>query len=334
MNAMRKLLSLLLVATGLAMPLQAMAGQPDWITGDPADYPSSQYLIGRGVGSTEVEAQDRARGDLATIFEVRIQVANESNTTVSKSGSKEQVNRLSSQQVSAKTDKVISGITIANMWRDPATMDFHALAVLPRAQAAANLTEELSKLDNELRQKLQSANDAADPLLKIGALNQALQASIKREGLQAMLKVIDLSGRGVQAQTSQATVQQLIDDAVKQVKIAPEVADDDGAKEFASLLRGGLATAGFLASKSAEADLVLEGRLNLTDIGRRDDWNWMRATVQVNLVEKSSRRVRGSQTWAVKASAQDAKTARLRVLNEVDKALKLYLRTAIIGFAN
>jgi LPP20 lipoprotein len=333
MNEIHKIFRLLL-ALGLALPAFVLAGQPDWIAGDPSEYPNSQYLIGRGVGSTEVEAQDRARGDLATIFEVRIQVANESTITAARSDNKEQVSRLNSQQVSAKTDKVISGISIANIWRDPVTMDFHALAVLPRAQAAASLGEELDKIDKELQQELQTSKDAADPLLKIGTLNKALQASIRREGYQAMLKVVDPSGRGVQAQTSQATVQQLIDDAVKQIRIAPEVAEDAGTKEFASLLKGGLASAGFLASKSAEADLILEGRLTLTDLGRREGWNWMRATVQVSLVEKDSRRVRGSQTWPVKTSAQDAQTARTRVLIEVEKLLKQNLRTAIIGFAN
>jgi hypothetical protein len=333
MNAIRKFYNLLF-ALVLVLPTLALGGQPDWIAGDSSEYPNDQYLIGRGAGSTEVEAQDRARGDLATIFEVRIQVANESTITAAKLDKKEQVSRLSSQQVSAKTDKVISGINIAKIWRDPVTTDFHALAVLPRAQAAASLGEELDKIDKELQQELQTSKEAADPLLKIGTLNKAMQASIRREGFQAMLKVVDPSGRGRQAQTSQATVQQLIDDAVKQIRIAPEVAEDAGAKEFASLLKGGLASAGFLASKMADADLVLEGRLTLTDLGRREGWNWMRATVQVSLIEKDSRRVRGSQTWPIKASAQDARTARTRVLIEVEKLFKQNLRATVIGFAN
>jgi hypothetical protein len=311
----------------------ALGGQPAWVNGDSSEYPNNQYLTGRGVGSTAEEAQNRARGDLATIFEVRIQVQNENTTTVARSDNKEQVSKLASQQVSAKTDKVISGINIAQIWRDPATMDFHALAVLPRAQAAASLSEELAKIDNELQQDLQQAKTAEDALLKIGTLQQALQATIRREGFQATLKVIDPSGRGVQSQFTQASVQQLIDDTLKHIRIVSEVVDGGGTKEFAAILKGGLAAAGFLATKSAEADLVLEGKLTLNDIGRRDNWNWMRATVEVTLVEKVSRRVRGSQTWSVKAAAQDAHTARTRVLIEVEKLFKQNLRPAIIQFA-
>lgn len=333
MGIVRKFLPLALILSALGMPAVALGGQPDWLNGESAEYPNDQYLVGRGEASTEEEAQNRARGDLATIFEVRIQVANENATTVVQSGGKEQLSRQSSQQVSARTDKVISGITIAGIWFDPATADYHAFAVLSRAQAAASLSEELGNIDKEIQQDLQAANQANDLLLKVGALSKASQATIRRDGFQASLKVIDPSGRGVQSQVSQASVQQMIDDTLKRIRIAPEVVQDGGARSFASILKGGLAAAGFLATGMDEADLVLEGKLTLTDIGRQEGWNWMRATVEVSLVEKASRRVRGTQTWPVKASAQDARTARTRALIEVEKLLKQELRPAIVGFA-
>jgi hypothetical protein len=91
--------------------------------------------------------------------------------------------------------------------------------------------------------------------------------------------------------------------------------------------------AGFLASGAEEADLVLVGKISLNDLGRQSNWNWVRATVEVSLVEKASGRVRGSKTWPVKASAQDAATARSRALIEVEKLFKQELRATIIGFA-
>lgn len=333
MKFVRNYCSWFFIALSLALSPLALGAQPGWITGESAEYSNDQYLIGRGVGSTEEEAKNRARGDLAQIFEVRIEVVNQDITTVAKSGKKEQVDKLSTQQVSAKTDKVVSGISIAKTWRDPVSQDFHALAVLPRAQASASLREELAKIDDELQQQMKATKAAGDPLLKVAALTQALQASVKRDGFQASLKVVDPSGQGVQAPISQASVQKQINDTLKGIRIAPEVVEDADTKEFASILKGGLASAGFLASNSAAADLVLEGKLTLTDLGVRDGWNWVRATVEVSLVEKESRRVRGSQTWPVKASAHDPKTARSRALIEVEKLFKQELRSTIIGFA-
>lgn len=334
MMQFHKIRKMLFIAIALFWTGVAWGGQPDWINGSSAEYPDDKYLVGRGVGATEAEAQNRARGDLATIFEVRVQVANENTTSVAKSGDKEQVSKLATQRVSAKTDKVISGINIAKIWRDPETKDFHALAVLSRAQAGASLREELGKIDDEMQQQIQASQAAQDSLLKLGALTHALNVSIKREGFQASLKVVNPSGHGVEAPVSQATIRTQINDILKSVQITPEVADNGGVAEFAGILKGGLAAAGFLATSTESADLVLIGKLSLIDLGRRENWNWVRATVEVSLVEKATGRVRGSKTWPVKASAQDEQTARSRALIEVEKLFKQELRSAIIEFAS
>lgn len=331
--ALKFLCGSLLLVSGLTLSPFAAGAQPDWVSGDAAEYPNAQYLVGRGVGATEDEAKNRARGDLVTIFEVRVEVQTESATTVSRSGNKDQVSKLGSQRVSAKTDKVISGVSIAKIWRDPVTKDFHALAVLSRAQAAAGLNEELLKIDAEVRQHMAAAKAATDVLLKIAALNRALEASIRRDGFQASLRVVDMSGHGVDADIPQATVRASLDEALKSVKIAPEVAEDGGAKEFADLLKGGLAAAGFLSAASSGADMVLVGKLSLTDLGRQANWNWVRGSVEVSLVERASGRVRGAKTWPFKASAQDANTARSRALIEIEKLFKQELRSSIIEFA-
>ncbi len=324
------LISLFLVSSTIVL---AAVKQPDWVNGNSLKYRDAEYLVGRGVGSTESEAQDRARGDLATIFEVRIQVANESTTTVAKSGKNEQVNKIASQQVSAKTDKVIAGITIADHWRDPVTMDYHVLAVLSRAQAGASLQEELAKIDDEVKLQMQAASAETDPLLKVAALSQALQASIKRDGFQASLKVVDPSGVGIPAPVSQATLQQQIGDTLRKVRIASADAVNDESHEFSTIAKGGLAAAGFLTTKLEDADLVMSGTLIMVDLGRRDGWYWERATLSITLAEKGSGRIRGHKIWPVKASAQDPVTARSRAMIEVDKLFKQELRSTIIDFA-
>lgn len=334
MTDVRKFLGgLLLLVFSFSSLSPAFAAQPDWVSGDSAEYPGTQYLVGRGVGASEEEAQNRARGDLATIFEVRVKVQTESSTTIAISGKSGQVSKIATQRVSAKTDKVVSGVTIAKIWRDPVTKDFHALAVLSRAKAGAALREEIGKIDDEVQQRADSAKAATDPLLKIAALSRAIDTSVKRDGFQASLQVVSPSGQGIEAPISRASLQASLDEALKRVRIAPEVADDGGEKGFPALLKGGLAAAGFLASDNTEAELVLVGKLSLNDLGRQANWNWVRATVEVSLVEKASGRVRGSKTWPVKASAQDADTARSRALIEVEKLFRQELRSAIISFS-
>ncbi|MDP2787815.1 MAG: LPP20 family lipoprotein [Pseudomonadota bacterium] len=327
------ILKLLMVVFALVANTLAVAASPDWISAAPKKYPNSAYLIGRGIGSTATEAQDRARGDLVAIFEVRVEVATGSNTTVTRTGKGEQVSKVSTQTVSTKTDKVIGGINIADVWRDPETSDFHALAVLSRAQAAASLKEEIGKIDTAVQLEMDKAKTATDPLLKIGALARAMETATKRDGFQASLKAIDPSGRGVEAAIPQTVIRSQLDDAIKEVKVSSAVEEDGGVAEFASILKGGLAASGFLAQGAAKADFVLVGKLNLDDLGRRDNWNWMRGTLEIALIEKESGRVRGSKTWPIKAAAQNATTARKRVLIEAEKLLKRELKTIIIEFA-
>ncbi|OYY92974.1 MAG: hypothetical protein B7Y41_13695 [Hydrogenophilales bacterium 28-61-23] len=326
-------LKLMMFVVALAGNSLALAAPPDWVGNAPKKYPHSSYLIGRGVGSTANEAQDRARGDLVTIFEVRVEVATGTNTTVTKTGGKEQVSKTSTQDVSTTTDKVISGINIADVWRDPESKDFHALAVLSRSQAAASLQDEIGKIDAAVQLEFDKAKAAADPLLKIGALARAMESAVNRDGFQASLKAIDQTGRGVEAPIAQVEIRAQLDDAIKAIKVLPEVADDGGVAEFAAILKGGLSAAGFLAQGGANADFVLVGKLNLDDLGRRDNWNWMRGTLEISLIEKASGRVRGSKTWPLKAAGQSARTARSRVLIEAEKLFKRELKTTIIEFA-
>lgn len=311
----------------------AHAAKPDWIDSNPKMFAAEMYLMGRGVGSTANEAQDRARGDLATVFEVRVQVSNEATTTVTQSGKKEQVDKQATQQVSAKTDKVISGITIAEVWRDPVAMDFHALAILSRAQAAASLREELGKIDDSVQAEMTHAKTATDPLLALGALTRAMDTAISRDGFQAALKVVDASGRGRAAPISQTEIRAQIGATLQHIKIAPALDEGASNKEFLTILKGGLAAAGFLAAGEDNADLQLVGKMDMADLGKKDDWHWSRGSIKISLIEKATGRVRGSKTWMIKASAQDVKTARSRLLIEAEKLLKLELRLAIIEFS-
>lgn len=334
MQTIRAVFQTLAATVCLLSAPMALGSQPDWVGGDAKMYPGELYLVGRGSGSTEDEAQNRARGDLASIFEVRVEVVTVNTTTTSKSGNHEQVNSQASQQVSAKTDKVISGISIEERWRDPTTKTYYALAVLSRAQAGTSLREELARIDDNVQLEVTAANAASDPLLKIAALNRATEAAINRDGFLASLKVVNPSGHGIDAPISQAAVRVQMDDALKQIKIATEVKDDEGVKEFASILKGGVAATGFPSHGMGNADYLLAGKLTLTEMDRNDSWHWIRGTIEVVLVEKGTGRVRGSKTWSIKASAQDAKTARSRSLLEVEKLLKQELRSTIIGFAS
>jgi LPP20 lipoprotein len=331
MNTKKMIILGLLLAS--VAPSLALAARPAWVDGNAKMFPTELYLVGRGTGATANEAQNRARGDLATVFEVRVQVNDESSTTVTKAGKKEKVERQAQQRVSAKTDKVVKGINIEEVWRDPVTQEFHALATLSRSQAAASLREEIKKIDEAVQMEMSKAEAENDPLVALGALARAMDTAMSRDAFQTALKVVDGSGKGLEAPISRAMVKAKFDDTLKNIKIATELESGTDNSAFSTTLGGGLAAAGFLAQGTDTADFVLVGQMDTTDLGVSNGWHWMRGAIKVSLVEKASGQVRGSKTWMVKASARDAKTIHARLMMEVEKLLKGELRAAIIEFA-
>lgn len=345
MVIVRGIVKALIVTAGLLAATLALAAPPEWITGNPSAYPATAYLTGRGAGATEEEAQNRARGDLAAIFEVRVRMVSGNTTTVIGSASKEQIHKMVTQQVFASTDKVISGIVIAEIWRDPETAEYHALAVLSRARAAAGLREAIGELDDGIQMEMNAANTTGDPLRKLAALSRAMQAAIRRDAFQASLKIVGSSGRGIPPPIAQPEIQAQIDEALQRIRIAPvlstEAANDapekDGTenddKEFENILKSGLAAAGFAAENPGNADFRLAARLTLNEAELRNNWYWMRGTVEISLSEEKTGRVRGGKTWPVKVSARDVRTVHARMLMEIEKLFRQSLRAAIIEFA-
>ncbi len=302
---------------------------PDWVNGASRQYPAEQFLVGRGEASNVEQAQERARADLAKVFEVSVAAESE-DVQAYKSEGGGQYAASSSRRIVTRTDQIVRGIRIGDLWQDPATKNHHALAVLPRLQAATSLREEVGKRDEAIARYVAQARTETDPLARVGAAGRALDTAIERDGYQKSLKVVDITGRGVESEYAAARLRADLDELVKRVRIAPRAEGDADAERLA---RAGLANAGFLAETGEKPEYVLNTRLKLEDLGQKEGWYWNRGTVEVTLTEAANGRVRGAKSWSVKGSATDAATARTRALAQAETALKKDLRATLTGFA-
>lgn len=311
------------------------AKSPDWVRDTSRAYPASQYLLGRGEADSVEGAQDRARADLAKIFEVAITAEFDDVQTFRRgpeTGSGGKLEQVSQARVRTRTEKMVSGIRIAELWQDPKNRTHHALAVLGRTQASASLTEEIKKLDAAIQQYTAQARAASDALLGIGAMQRALETLGERESLQKSLKVVDPSGRGLESAVGVARLRADLNELLKRVRVAVH-ATSEQSEGFGRVMRGAVAGAGFLIDTGEKPTYILDARLDEEDIGLRDGWHWWRGTVTATLRDADTQRVRGSQRWSVKSSAQDRAVARQRLLTEVDNILKKELRGTVVGFA-
>lgn len=326
----------------LTLLLTALAGcasapkTPDWVHGTSRQYAAGQYLLGRGAGNSTDQAQERARADLAKIFEVSVVAEGEDVQTYSQEGADAnatgQYEQRSAQRITTRTDQIVRGIRIAELWQDPETKTYHGLAVLPRLQASASLREEIGKLDDATGRYIEQSRAVRDVFAKIGAASRALELQAERAGYQKSLKVVDPTGRGVEVKWSTARLRADLDELLKRVRIAPHAAPGSD-PELGPLIRGALATAGFLAETGESPDYLLEAALRLDNLGLQDGWYWQRGSVEVTLIESPANRVRGSKRWPIKASGRSSTDARRRALERADALLKKQLRDTLVGFA-
>lgn len=310
--------------------------QPDWINGDSDKYKSSQYLIGRGQSSNMEDAKDRARADLAKIFQVAVAVDSEDmqsyKSDSSVAGGAGQYSGESSRRITTRTDQIIRGIQIAEIYQDKVTKTNYVLAVLPRLQAAASLRQQIGQLDDAVQASVDQSKNNSDLFIKIAAAGKAIDTQMEREGLQKALQVVDITGRGVESKYNSGRLKADMDTLLKRVRIASKVLEGS-APGFDEVVSGALSKAGFLIETGDKPDFVLKASLNLADLGLKDGWYWQRGNLEISLSEAVSGRVRGTQRWSIKGNATDKATALRRALDEADAVLKRELGKSIVGMA-
>jgi hypothetical protein len=310
--------------------------QPDWINGDSAKFKSSQYLIGRGQSSNMEDAKDRARADLAKIFQVAVAVDSEDTQSYKSDSSVAdgagQYSGESSRRITTRTDQIIRGIQIAEIYQDPVSKTQYVLAVLPRLQAASSLRQQISQLDDAVQASVDQSKNNSDLFIKIAAASKAIDTQMEREGLQKALQVVDITGRGVESKYNSGRLKTDMDALLKRVRIASKVLDGS-APGFDEVVAGALSKAGFLIETGEKPDFVLKASLVLSDLGLKDGWYWQRGNLEISLSEAVSGRVRGTQRWPVKGNATDKATALRRALDEADAVLKRELGKSIVGMA-
>ena len=308
--------------------------RPDWIDANSTKYPSERYLIGRGEAERQAPARDRARADLAKIFQVAVVEQSTDITRYSSHGiGRDAVKQLesdASREIETRTEQVLSGIDIAEIWQDPKDKSYHALAVLDRLQTANRLRQEISQLDDVTDQYIATAVNTPDLITRIGAASRAVESQVQRDSSQRILKIVDRSGVGVIPKHNLGKLVSDRDALIKRMTISPKVSQD-GIGGLERTLAGALASVGF-SHKGANANYILDANLETQPLEDREGWKWIRATLDINLQDAKTGQSRGSHRWEIKESGQTDGTAKQRAKNKLDQILKDELKETIISF--
>ncbi len=309
--------------------------QPGWIAGNSIYYPEKTYLIGRGQSEYRSLAQDRARADLAKIFEVRLAETSEDEVHYQSDTQKgEQQSRLQSSSnrlISTRTKQILQGVRIAEIWQDPQSGEFHALAVLDRNQVGNILYQRIKKLDEAAKQELNQIKETRNVLAKIAHANRAIEYQQQREVEQRLYQIVDPTGRGLPQRYILPKLMVSRDSLLQRVSINSEVARDP-LGDMETIINGAIASAGFRLLNSDKAAYTLVTELQLDKFKDADGWHWYRGSLQIELYNNKDDVLEGSHRWDIKVAAQKDKTALQRVRATIDKTLRSELRKVIVQF--
>lgn len=280
--------------------------RPDWIDAKSKAYPSERYLIGRGEAERQARARDRARADLAKIFQVAVAEQSRDIVKYSSQGigndAVKQLETEASRDIETRTEQVLSGINIAESWQDPKDKSYHVLAALDRLQTSNRLRQEINQLDEVTDQHIAAAKNTPDLITRIGAASRAVESQVERDSTQRILKIVDRSGVGVIPKHNLGKLVNGRDALIKRLTISPKVSQD-GIGGLERTLAGALASVGF-SHKGKDANYILDASLDTQPIEDKEGWIWIRASLDINLQDAKTGQSRGSHRWSIKASAQ------------------------------
>jgi len=331
--------------------LPACAGSPktpDWVTGTKAvAYPDDQYLIGVGQGSSRPVAEDRAYAAISRIFkaEVTSQARDwESYLNLERKGHVQTERRLTVETMTkVSTDKVLENVTIAELWSDPQSGLYSALAVLNRGAARAALSGRIADLDEAIGREVKEARAGADKLTKLRGLRRAIKNLITREAYNTDLRVV--SGRGTAAGYSVSALtgeleKFLNESLVVAVEITGDQAEAVRQSVMEGLVREGLPVTARSAQQASgengSADLLIKGETRLWPADLPDPrFRYARWCADFVILDSGAQRVLGSVAQAGREghlTYQEASGRALKALQqEVSSALAKSLAEHIYG---
>ncbi len=331
---MNRILSLLLFTTLLT----ACAGKPtvpDWIDGNSSQYPDEKFLVGRGLGDSPAIARDRARADLAKIFQVAVVEKSEDLTSHAQAGmgkqAQQEYTRSVSREVHTRTEQIVEGVVIAEQWSPTDSGKHHALAVLNRSKTARALRSEISRLDSATTASLQAARGASDLITQIGAAQRAVNAQLARRANQKLLRVVARGGGGVAEQYNVAQLVGDLEELLQRMRIVA-VAESKNIDDLAGIAAGAVNNAGFATANAANANYILDTRTRLVQAKDKQGWYWLRGTLEIKLVRKSDEVTVGTYSWPIKVAAQQDGVAAQRARQKFEQLLNSELRQVIIDF--
>jgi hypothetical protein len=278
-------------------------GRPAWVDGRSTRYPELMFLTGVGHGPGQAQCENDAYAALAKIFNAQIhQVSQDWQqyfTQVQSMGPSIKMEAMSlSQLTQVSTDKVVKGARISEHWDGDGT--HHCLATLERDPAARNLQEEISRLDAEIRAKVDLGDKEATPTAKFMAYARAMELLQEREVLNIDLRIVSSRGGGVPSPVDFPSLVAKFTVSKRQIKVGLKITGQS-ADKIQTCLAEELSKRDIqVLEGSSDVDLMIHGTLKYQKAGNVAGSEMVRANINLRVTDIGDGRTLSAFTEDVK----------------------------------
>lgn len=189
--SMLSFLFLLFMINGFTTELFAQSVQPRWIDTPYSTYSNEQYIVAVGEGVFRPNAENAAFANLVKIFGTSVELDARSFTRMANSGTESpQMSSLSEQEIRVTALHHIENMSIAEVWQNPATKRWFALAILPRQQTAQIFKAKINDLNTVIQNYLDTAEYEEDLLYKFSLMDMAAIYAQEYENLCGYYSIV------------------------------------------------------------------------------------------------------------------------------------------------
>ncbi|VUD59200.1 hypothetical protein TDB9533_02616 [Thalassocella blandensis] len=297
--------------------------QPDWVMSQSQQYPRSSYLSGVGEADSMSDAKSRARAEIASIFNVTVQSSSSDLSSFQQSSLDQTASHSLevSRQIDSRSQQRLEGVKIAEMWQDPLTQRYYALAILPRQITAMNLRKDIEQLDSATATLVTRIQQSPSLVQKIRLSGDAIALQHQRRELNKQLQVVSATGQSI---SSSYPLEKLRQDRTELLSRITVTAEASGSEQNAlqSALEDALANQGF--SVTPNAAYVIKASLNSTPLPPQGNWYYEKGSLDISLSGENKQSL-GGYSWNFKVSSSDPTLTQLRVMEQAKKVLNAEL---------
>jgi hypothetical protein len=334
-------LSFSIFAFGL-LGCASMSSTPKWVNGElPPDYPKEKFVTALGTGENFEAAQIAAKSELSRIFSAELNSEIELIEQESVVG--DQSTQGSEMLINTKisTDVELQGVEVPLHWRDPATAEVWALAVLERRKECLRIRNEGTNLMTRLDALSVGSQNQSNPLLAVRAAANAVRVGVELDVLQARSRVLGSQCLTPRSMSTGALKAQL-DTGLRRLSFVVTTQDEDPLTgksngplpQLRERIASNLTKLGFQVGPARGADVIpVVARLRLRRVQRGTEWIEYRweGSAEIGSPVPGAPAIIAAESEGTE-SHPESSTARLRARHKGELDLSKQLDTRLKAF--